>query len=391
MNAQVFRGRTVADARRAAVAKLGTDAVVLTTRPVRRGGVAGWLGGSEVEIAAIMPEPENELPSVESDVPFARAAYAEKAAPVSNDVAALRAELKGDIRALRNIMAKAEDMPQVASEIAQLRELIEGLSEAAPRTQKGDKGAARLRALGIEGPPAVALARTLRKAEGDAPLREQLSRMIPVAPWPLKSGARTLIALVGPSGVGKTTTAAKLAAHARIAGQTVTLVACDAYRVGGTAQLAQYAKLMGVECVVARTSDELRAVIDGSPSDLVIVDTSGRPPTADGVEIAVAPSRRSGRTPMRTRHVLLCLPASVRANDAARIARRFSSLSPTALAITKVDETETPAGIVHACWASKLPIAVVCNGQRVPEDVSPATTEALVDYLVPRTNEAAVA
>ena len=56
--------------------------------------------------------------------------------------------------------------------------------------------------------------------------------------------------------------------------------------------------------------------------------------------------------------------------------------------MTKIDETETPAGIVHAAWASKLPVSVVCSGQRVPEDIAPATTGALVDYLAPRRAEA---
>jgi flagellar biosynthesis protein FlhF len=197
-----------------------------------------------------------------------------------------------------------------------------------------------------------------------------------------------MIALVGPSGVGKTTTAAKLAAKARMAGKSVTLVACDTYRVGGTAQLSQYAKLMGAECVTAKTSEELRAIIDSSPSDVVIVDTSGRPPTPDGVEIAVAPQRK-GTPRTRSRHVLLCVPASIRANDAARVARRFGTLSPTSIVVTKLDETETPAGLAHAAFAAKLPVSVLCNGQRVPEDIAPATTVAVVDFVAPKTNEAA--
>jgi flagellar biosynthesis protein FlhF len=387
MNAQVFRGKTVAEAHRAACAKLGLAAVVLTTRPVRKGGIAGLFGGSDIEIAAIVPEPGDgpEL-APPADVPFARGVYAVPAARPVNDVAALRAELKGDIHALRHALAKSEEMPAVVSEIAELRELIEGLSENTLRPARGDKTALLLRNLGIEGPVASLLARSLKKAGGDSALRAELARLLPVAPFPL-TGERTMIALIGPSGVGKTTTAAKLAARARIAGKTVTLVACDTYRVGGTAQLSQYANLMGASCVTAKTSDELRAIIDGSTSDVVIVDTSGRPPSADGVELAVAPQRRaSGRT--RTRHVLLCLPASIRANDAARVARRFGTLSPTALVVTKIDETETPAGIVHAVFASKLAVAVTCNGQRVPEDIAAATTAGLVDFIAPKTNEA---
>jgi flagellar biosynthesis protein FlhF len=399
MNAQVFRGKTVAEAHRAARAKLGLDAVVLTTRPVRKSGIAGLFGASDIEIAAIVPEPEESPePTLQRDVRFARGVYAMPVAEKpANELAALRAELKGDIRALRHALAKNEEMPQVASEIAELRELIEGMTEAANHTGKSDKTGAAIRNLGIEGAAATLLARAVKAAVAAAKdnknvgaenvLRMEIGKMIPVAAFPL-SGERTMIALVGPSGVGKTTTAAKLAAKARIAGKTVTLVACDTYRVGGTAQLSQYAKLMGAECVTAKTSEELRAIIDSSPSDVVIVDTSGRPPTPDGVEIAIAPQRK-GAARSRSRHVLLCVPASIRANDAARVARRFGTLAPTALVVTKLDETETPAGLLHAAFASKLPVSVLCNGQRVPEDIAPATTVAVVDFIAPKTHEAA--
>jgi flagellar biosynthesis protein FlhF len=396
MNAQVFRGKTVAEAHRAARAKLGLDAVVLTTRPVRKNGIAGLFGASDVEIAAIVPEPEESPePALQRDMRFARGVYAMPAAEKpTNELASLRAELKGDIHALRHALAKNEDMPEVASEIAELRELIEGMTDAANRTGRADKTGAAIRSLGIEGPAATILARAVKVSAKDAKngsaedaLRIEIGKMVPVAPFPL-TGERTMIALVGPSGVGKTTTAAKLAAKARMAGKSVTLVACDTYRVGGTAQLSQYAKLMGAECVTAKTSEELRAIIDSSPSDVVIVDTSGRPPTPDGVEIAVAPQRK-GTPRTRSRHVLLCVPASIRANDAARVARRFGTLSPTSIVVTKLDETETPAGLAHAAFAAKLPVSVLCNGQRVPEDIAPATTVAVVDFVAPKTNEAA--
>ena len=113
-------------------------------------------------------------------------------------------------------------------------------------------------------------------------------------------------------------------------------------------------------------------------ADVVIVDTAGRgAPAGDAIEHRLAMEVEG-----RARHVLLCLSAATRAADADRMARQFSTARPTALVITKLDETSTPAGIVHACVASKLPVSTICFGQRVPEDVAQATTTALVDYLV---------
>jgi flagellar biosynthesis protein FlhF len=389
MTAQVFRGRTLADARRAVFDKLGPEAVVLTTRAVRRNGLGGVLGGSDVEIAALATEPA-PAPRTAAEVPFAKGVYVEPPrAAVKDDVAALRAELKGDIRALKTMLTKDNEWPQVVEEIAQLRELVEGLAKA--KTTKSDKVIAQLQALGIEGPGATAIARKLRKPGHTSDVRQELSSLLQAGPWPLDD-QRSFIALVGPSGVGKTTTAAKLVARARMAGKTAMFVACDTYRVGAVEQLSRYAELLGVECRTARNADELRAIIESAEVDVVVVDTSGRPPTADGVETAVAPPRKGGRPWSRARHVLLCVSASIRAVDAARVARRYAPLGPTALVVTKIDETDAPAGIVHASCAAKMPISVLCNGQRVPEDIAPATAEALLGHFtLPQEEREAVA
>jgi flagellar biosynthesis protein FlhF len=296
-------------------------------------------------------------------------------------VAALRAELKCDIRALKTMISKGDESGVLAGELAQLRELIENIAEPHLRS---DKIANRLRSMGIEGPAATSISRVFRgKQPAPEALRAELSRGLRVASWPLDAD-RSFIALVGPTGVGKTTTAAKLAAQARMAGRTVTLVGCDSFRVGAAEQLARYAGLIGADLATARTSDELANVIQRASSNVVIVDTSGRAPTADGVELALAPSRGGAGTAGRARYVLLCVPASLRATDACRVSRAFNALGPTSLAITKIDETNAPAGIVHAAWASKLPISVLCFGQRVPEDVSSATVEVLVDHVAPK-------
>jgi flagellar biosynthesis protein FlhF len=193
-----------------------------------------------------------------------------------------------------------------------------------------------------------------------------------------------MIALIGPAGVGKTTTAAKLAARARMACRTVTLVGCDTFRVGAVEQLSRYADLMGASFVTARTADELQRAIDEATTDVVIVDTAGRHPTADGVEIALARTDEPARPSARARNVLLCAPASIRASDAARLAKRYGNLGPTGLCITKLDETDSPSGLVHAGWAAKLSVAVLCHGPRVPEDIAPATVPAMLDHLAPQ-------
>ncbi len=393
MSVQVFRGRTLAQARRAVQEKLGADAVVVTTRAIRRGGLGGIFAGSDYEVAALPAAMEKEalaLPPAKGKIPFAPGAYGANGGPASPtaDVSALRAELKGDIRALKAMLAKADGSSLLAEEIAALRELMEGMTPSAGR---GDKAAARLRAMGIEGPATTSLARALKGRDlTQESLRDVLSHSLKATPWPVES-QRAMVAVTGPSGVGKTTTAAKLAAHARMTGRTVTLVACDTFRVGAVEQLARYANLMGADFAVAKNAQELRSTLHAVRTDFVIVDTSGRPPTADGIEMELVTAGGARTALPRARHVLLCLPASVRATDAAHAAKRYGMLAPTSLAITKFDETDAPAGVVHAFWATKLPISVTCFGPRVPEDVASATTDRLVDYLVPRAGGKAAA
>jgi flagellar biosynthesis protein FlhF len=390
MSVQIFRGRTVSEARRAAVARMGAGAVVVTTRTVRKPGVAGWFAGSEVEIAAMASGDEDAAHVDRSKlVPFAAGVYEVPAPPPkSPDVNALRAELKGDIRALKTMLAKADDSSWLSAELGALRELLEGMSAAQPRR---DRVAAFLATTGLEGPAATVVARSLKGKSLDyESLRASLPEVLKVSAWPLQP-PRSLLALIGPAGVGKTTTAAKLAARARMAKRSVTLVGCDTFRVGAVEQLSRYAELMDVEFITARTADELQRIIEGARTDVVIVDTAGRNPTPDGVEIALAPPAAGARVQPRTRQVLLCAPATIRSADAARLAKRYGNLGPTGLVITKLDETDNPAGLVHAGWAAKLSIAVLCNGPRVPEDIAPATLPAMIDYLAPQVKGQAAA
>jgi flagellar biosynthesis protein FlhF len=314
-------------------------------------------------------------------LPFAPQVYA---APEESSagVDALRAELKNEVRALRSLVTRSATPSQDLSlEIAAIRA---SLAEMQPATPKRDRTSAWLRQRGIEGGAATRIAALAKAAAGDtrAKLRAALAEIVPLSPW--TDGERKIVAVVGPSGVGKTTTIAKLAAHARMNGRSVALVSCDAFRVGAIDQLERYAELLDVPFAVARTSAELGDAIDAADADLVFVDTSGRPPGPASPEMVLAARRQSPSAI----DVILCMSATTRAADAARIAATFAPLKPSAVAVTKIDETESPSGLVHAPFAAKRPLAVICSGPRVPEDVAPATLDAILDHLDPQGDDA---
>src|SRR5580692_9548300 len=128
MTTQVFRGRTLDDARKAASEVLGKDAVVLTTRHVRRPGITGLLGGMDCEIAAaVLDPPPPPAASLPKSGPFASSAYVEPKQPASRDpLSALRAELRAEIRAVKASQTRPSASPdELAREIASMRETIE--------------------------------------------------------------------------------------------------------------------------------------------------------------------------------------------------------------------------------------------------------------------------
>jgi flagellar biosynthesis protein FlhF len=400
MNSRVFRGRTLFDARKSAQESLGKAPVVLTTRSVRRPGLAGLFGGADVEIAAAVAPTEEPSPARRRG-PFALSAYSEpESAPARDSLTELRAELRGEIRAVRVALGRpaaprADRTDEVLAEMSAMRKSLDLLMPAPTGKERVMEA---LRATAIEGAAATSLSLSMRvlgdeKATADEVLRDALADVIRVAPWPLATEGRAVIALVGATGVGKTTTIAKLAARAKMDGRTMTLVTCDTFRVGAVEQTRRYAELLRAPFEMARSASELADILARAATDIVFVDTSGRAPVADAAEHLLASetfeacAQRHGFT----RHVLLCVAASIRANDAVRTSKAFSHTNPNAISVAKIDETDAPAGLVHAAFVSKLPVSILCAGPRVPEDIAPATMGAILDELTRRQAAKAVA
>lgn len=203
-----------------------------------------------------------------------------------------------------------------------------------------------------------------------------LSRRIPVAKKDLVLDGG-VIALVGPTGVGKTTTIAKLAARyaAEHGVRDIALVTTDHYRIGAQEQLFTYGRLLGVRVHTAADSEELgRVLFKLADRKLVLVDTAGLSPR-DGQLAAQFTELHSARSPMQ---VWLTLPATHQAGDLAEILRRFAPARPQACVLTKVDEATRIGGALSTVIRRKLPVAYFADGQRVPEDLQLARADQLV-------------
>lgn len=206
--------------------------------------------------------------------------------------------------------------------------------------------------------------------------RNQILEQLVVEPLTLGSGqGPTIIALVGPTGVGKTTTAAKIAAWFSLNhNYKVAMLSMDCYRIGATDQLRTYARIMRLPCEVALKEQDLTwAIKKHQHKDLLIIDTAGKSPfDPDHIQ-----ELRQWFGPHPTIIPYLVLSATAKKEDLHQIMETYRPLEVPGVILTKLDETRAYATLCQQMARAAMPIACLCTGQKVPEDFLPASKEFL--------------
>jgi flagellar biosynthesis protein FlhF len=177
-----------------------------------------------------------------------------------------------------------------------------------------------------------------------------------------------ITAVVGPTGVGKTTTIAKLAARwcMQHGSQDLALVSTDGYRIGAREQLMTYARILGAPMHAANNGKELTAVLERLKSKkLILIDTAGMGPRDVRLTEHLATLKHGAA---RAR-VLLALPAQAEGQALDEIVCAFVRIKPAACVLTKVDEAASLGAVISTVLRHKLKIAYLCDGQRIPEDL----------------------
>lgn len=199
-----------------------------------------------------------------------------------------------------------------------------------------------------------------------------------LSPW-FPRYRKTRIAFVGPTGVGKTTTLAKVAARmALVERRQVALATVDTYRVGAVDQLGQYAELIGVPLEVIRSKQELSAFVRRHrDDDVLLLDTAGRGP-GDAEHLVELRSMCDENQ----FEVHLTLDASTRLLEWSHKLERYFKLAPTAAIYTKLDEAVVWSAVANVSAARSLPISYLACGQRVPEDLLDVVPDKLAHEVV---------
>ena len=237
------------------------------------------------------------------------------------------------------------------------RDLVFRLKQAAAPEQIADAKAARALLTGV--------------------VQSQLRCAEPITPV---SGRRRVAALVGSTGVGKTTTIAKLAAGFRLRnGIKMGLVTVDTYRIAAVEQLRTYAQIIDLPMKVVTSPPEMRRALDELAGlDLVLIDTAGRSPR-DDLQIQ---ELKSLLAEAAVDDVFLVMSMTSSLRSLLATAEKFQAAGPTSLILTKLDEAAGLGSILTLTRKVSLPIGYVTTGQDVPDDIEPANPSRLARLIL---------
>lgn len=369
MNLYTYRARSLAEALRLVRQELGPDASVLHTREVG-GALSRWLSGRTIEVTA---SAEVEAPS---RLPEAPAHEDQDPTPAPAELLDFRHQFRtGLLAADYSEPSLVEQLVEQSTQRCSTRSGLAGcLTSAGISESARARWLARLDAEPITGPDVDAdraKERLRQIIEADLPIRGPL-RLAPAGP--------TVVALVGPTGVGKTTTLAKLAAHFRLREhRRVALIAGDTFRIGAVEQLRSYAEIMELPLeAVEAPRDIAAALVRLEQHDLILIDTPGRSPH-DGERLLELRTLLTAAQPHET---LLVASAAGGDESLSAAATAFRCLGATGLILTKLDESAQLGRLPDLLAACQLPLCYTTDGQNVPGDLRPATATHLAEALL---------
>lgn len=339
--------------------ELGTDAMIVESKKLRVGGIFGFFGRQMTELT--MAVDRLDAGTQQSPVPTVRAKTS--AGPVQGQ-------------------APDPALSSIERELATLRTAITRLTGADPSGEPSISPPVRgyslqvfrdLVANGVEEALALDIARRLEVGgpETHNSLRRELGRLLgPMAPIDPRPGVRRVVALVGPTGVGKTTTVAKLAAQFALKrGLKVALITSDTFRIAAIDQLRTYADILGIPLhAVDSPADMAAAMRETAAFDVVLVDTGGR----NHKDHLRMQELRELLAVLRPDETHLVCSATCNPRDAFSALESYLPLGVNRLTFTKIDEASAPGVILNLRVRCNQPLGYLSHGQSVPDDIIPA-------------------
>lgn len=374
MRIKRFEAMSMKEAIEEVKADLGPDAVILSTRMLDQGkGEFGFPGRKVAEVTAAQDlEVEAEIAKGQD-----REDVEESSTILRAEIESLKAKIDRQIALQQGFPPEVDELRYLAKYIEKQLGLTDNARSFSPEyislyQRLIDQGVSVLYARkiieNIERQPAKG------KGKGGMPLKKAclsiISRLIRVtAPIKLEEGKQKIVALMGPTGVGKTTTIAKLAAQFAIdEKKRVGLITMDTYRIAAVEQLKIYARIIGLPLEVVLFPNRLPSALNRFKTcDLILIDTAGR---SQNNEEQIEELNGLNQGTSIEKH--LVVSATTKLSDLKEIARRFGPVGFDQILFTKLDESYTFGGMLSLSLDTQKPLSYVTFGQRVPEDIAGA-------------------
>lgn len=401
-----------AEAIQIAKERLGVDAVIISSRHVKRGGFFGFFKRDVILVTAGLFEedpqeqakesrermlafqhlldarraihglvdPANEVyrvsentPPLGMTVPFVETYQPIPPSPPKPLAVPPPSEgiLRKEVDEIRETLLKVMNRLDEGAVSSAPPIPVEELEPAVVPLLKGD----------VDRQTALEISEEYRRMGKGMPFRDWLANQIPVmGSNPSESLGGKRILFVGPTGVGKTTTIAKLAAIQSLwEGKRVVLITADTYRIAAVEQLRTYAKILGIPIEIIFSHEEVKtAMKKHSEADLFLLDTAGRS-HQDGKRMDELRELYDVFSPDA---VHLVLASNIKYRDMLDVVDRMGIIPLSALLFTKLDETSTYGPILNILRDFDLPISFFTVGQNVPNDIEVARGDRLADFLL---------
>ena len=383
MIVKTYRARTMREALLKIKHDLGEDAVIVSTKKITKSSIFSFFKKELIEVTAaidnkIDKKPQESFKAVAQKY-ISKEEKTIKKKPQTN-------ELEDRIKRLEKLVENAgkENIQRIVKDIKyDLNDLKSAINYA---KKDSDIDLSKLPLgmhkyfnymcdIGINKKYSFKLAIALynninkNKISDDTYVKEYLSIVISQF-FKFNKLSKKAMVLIGPTGVGKTTTLAKLAAIYKLKlNKNVGVITTDTYRIGAVDQLLSYAKIMDIPAVVSITKEDFaHALKDFSDMDNIFVDTVGRSPK-DIKRLSEIFSLFNNTVNL---NISLVLAINTKEEDCFDIYDRFSKLPIDDLIFTKIDETNTPGTMLNMAVKLKKPVSYVSFGQDVPDDIMEA-------------------
>ena len=355
----------------------GGDALILNTKKVKIGGFFGFFKKERLEVIAavenIFSDKKRSIESIHPESPSAETNEVSVLAepeilPIKKDKNL--DELMSELKSLKQFMFQAIDGDQLPEVLKELNKklIAQGISEEVQSELLG-----KLMLILNEHPHY-----TEEKIHTLA--RKEIIKIINTHKKRPSRRKVDIICFIGPTGVGKTTTIAKIAADYLLSEEKkVGLITSDTYRIAAVEQLKTYAGILNMPIRVVESSADLTAAMaDLSDCDIILMDTAGRnyqqQQYIDDLKQILPETKKI--------QINLVLSLTSKYEDMKKIIDNFQTIVMDQLILTKKDETSSSGAILNLIYDYAIPIRYIANGQNVPDDIISVTPELIANFVL---------